>query len=175
MKVVEIVLPPGLVADVTTLKNPEWNQKHAEPDHPPPADEELLLEKMGKTQPTESYEWSGCVQDHESVKSCAPYVMTGDVPKVPDGQYMPFSVSSTESSEKNTGYVVAGNYQESSFSGDCVSDQESVATCGPYVMTGDVPKVPNPGYVMTGDVVKGPSPGYVPFSVNATESVTTSE
>lgn len=158
MKVVGIVLPQGLGGDV---KNTDWTQKHLEPDHHPPADEELLLEKIGKTPPLETCDSSGCGASNESVDTtpCAPYVMTGDVSTIQNSTYVPFSVSTTtkESIEKNTaGYVVAGNFQESCDSSDCISGHESVTPCAPYVLTGDVPKVPNTGYV--------------PYAVSTTES-----
>lgn len=192
MKMVGIVLPQGLGGDVTTLKNTEWTQKHSETDHHPPADEELLLNRISKTTVSETGDTSSCISlgasgtgtgtctisdsgsnEKESITPCTPYVLTGDVPKVQNSGYVPFSVSGTESIEKNAaGYVVAGNLQRPCDSGDGdgegegegyidgdgeSDDTDQCSSFAPYVMTGDVPKVPMP------------NPGYVPFTTNAPE------
>lgn len=176
MKVVEIVLPQGLGGDVATIKNQDWTQKRPEPDHHPSADEELLLEKVGESR-HQSGDSSGCVSGHESVASSgesASHVSSGsdsgmEQPRTPSAgelrqrtirntmpkDYVLMPTDTTGSAgwsgkgPTSSDYCILGNDPASSNSGQSEQNIPYI-TCdsgAPYVMTGDIPKVPNPGYV----------------------------
>lgn len=183
MRDIDIVLPKGLGGDVATLKNTDWPQKHPEPDHHPPADEELLLEKIGERGQGDS---SGCVSGHESVTSAE---SGSHISSVSDsGTEQPNTSSTSELRQRMPHSTLPKDYvlmptDNSAWTGKAPASSDycilgvDPASSNSGQSEHSIPYIPcdsNTPYVMTGDVAKTPNPGYVPFSTSGPAEKNTS-
>lgn len=185
MKAVEVVLPKGL-----ELSKPGWDlPKHPpEPDRKPPADEELLLDKISEAKHrsagSSGGDSSGCSSAHESVTSSidsgSHISSTSDSgtehPRSPSGElrlrtvaprkdyYTPTDNAGTQAwAAKNP---PPGSYCVLGVDPNLPSDSTAVlpddAKNIQYISC-DVAPAAAP-YVVTGEVTKPANPGYVPYN-----------
>lgn len=185
MKEVEVVLPKGL-----EMTKPGWDltTKHQpEPENRPPADEELLLDKISETK-HHSGDSSGCSSAHDSVTSSidsgSHISSTSDSgtehPRSPSGELRQRAISTPRLSLKDCNYTTTDNVSTQAWAAKnsppasyCVlgvdptlptDDPTSVLPDGKTILyiSCDTAPVSAP-YVVTGDMKEPEDHIYVPY------------